>query len=151
MTMKHKINTKSLFVNVAISLVVLVCGIVIGRYLLSAKPEAPKIKKYDYVGKIKTGFPPEKLQYHHFTSIKDVNKFGVVPDAATAYIIAKAILRATYGREDNIDYSIPCTIQLQDGNVWSVDAAYSRAMFTKWYNIAIDKRDGHIVNLSAEK
>ena len=30
MTMKHKINTKSLFVNVAISLVVLVCGIVIG-------------------------------------------------------------------------------------------------------------------------
>ena len=144
-------KTKSLFVKLPIFLAILVCGIVIGRYLLSAKPEAPKIKKYDYVGKIKTGFPPEQLQYHHFTSIKEVNKFGVVPDAATAYIIAKAILRATYGREDNIDYSIPCTIQLQDVNVWSVDAAYSRDMFTTCYNIAIDKRDGHIVNLSAAK
>ena len=144
-------KTKSLFVKVPIFLAILVCGIVIGKFLLSAKPEAPKIKKYDYVGKIKTGFPPEKLQYHHFTSIKEVNKFGVVPDAATAYIIAKAILRATYGREDNIDYSIPFTIELQDGYVWSVDALYSRATFTTSYNIAIDKRDGRIVNLSAEK
>lgn len=129
---------------------ILVCGIVIGKFLPSTKPEAPKIKKYEYVGERKTTFPPKEPLDHRFTRIKDVNKFGVVSDAATAYIIAKAILRATYGREDNIDYSIPCTIQLQDGNVWSVDAAYSRAMFTTWYNVSIDKRDGHIVNLSAE-
>ena len=143
-------KTKSLFVKVPVFLAILVCGIVIGKYLPSTKPEAPKIKKYEYVGERKTTFPPKEPLDHRFTRIKDVNKFGVVSDAATAYIIAKAILRATYGREDNIDYSIPCTIQLQDGNVWSVDAAYSRAMFTTWYNVSIDKRDGHIVNLSAE-
>ena len=96
-------------------------------------------------------FPPKEPLDHRFTSIKNINKFGVVSDAATAYIIAKAILRATYGREDNIDYSIPFTIELQDGYVWSVDALYSRATFTTSYNIAIDKRDGRIVNLSAEK
>lgn len=143
-------KTKSLFMNVAISLAILTCGIVIGKYLLSNKPETPKIKQYEFSGKVKTGFPPEKIFNHRFTSIKEVNKFGVVPDAATAYIIAKAILRATYGRLDNIDYSIPFTIELQDGNVWSVDARCDMSTFTAWYNIAIDKRDGHIVNLSAE-
>ena len=144
-------KTKSLFVNVAISLAILTCGIAIGKYLPITKSETPKIKQYEFSGKVKTGFPPEKIFNHRFTSIKEVNKFGVVPDAATAYIIAKAILRATYGREDNIDYSIPFTIELQDGYVWSVDALYSRATFTTSYNIAIDKRDGRIVNLSAEK
>ena len=144
-------KTKSLFVKVPVFLAILVCGIVIGKYLPSTKPEVPKIKKYEYEGERKTTFPPKEPLDHRFTSIKAVNKFGVVSDAATAYIIAKAILRATYGREDNIDYSIPFSIELQDGYVWSVDAAYSRAMFTTCYNIAIDKRDGHIVNLSAEK
>ena len=141
-------KTKSLFVNVAISLAILICGIVIGKYLLSAKPEPPQ-KKYKYMGEMKTTRPPKKTLEHRFTSIKSVNKFGVVPDAATAYIIAKAVLRATYGRLDDIDYSIPFTIELQDGYVWSVNARYNRAMFTTWYNIAIDKRDGHVVNLSA--
>ena len=103
------------------------------------------------MGERKTTFPPKEPLDHRFTSIKNINKFGVVSDAATAYIIAKAILRATYGREDNIDYSIPFTIELQDGYVWSVDARYSRDMFTTWYNVSIDKRDGRIVNLSAEK
>ena len=144
-------KTKSLFVKVPVFLAILVCGIVIGKYLPSTKPEAPKIKKYEYVGERKTTFPPKEPLDHRFTRIKDVNKFGVVSDAATAYLIAKAILRATYGREDNIDYSIPFTIELQDGYVWSVDARYSRDMFTTWYNVSIDKRDGRIVNLSAEK
>ncbi len=143
-------KTKSLFMNVAISLAILTCGIVIGKYLLSNKPETPKIKQYEYVGEIKTTHPPKEPLDHRFTSIKEVNKFGVVPDAATAYIIAKAILRATYGTRDDIDYSIPFTIKLQDDNVWSVHARCNMSTFTAWYNIAIDKRDGHIVNLSAE-
>ena len=41
-------KTKSLFVKLPIFLAILVCGIVIGRYLLSAKPEAPKIKKAEF-------------------------------------------------------------------------------------------------------
>ena len=143
-------KTKSLFVNVAISLAILTCGIAIGKYLPITKSETPKIKQYEFSGKVKTGFPPEKIFNHRFTSIKEVNKFGVVPDAATAYIIAKAILRATYGRQNNIDYSIPSIIELQDGNVWSFDARYNRAMFTTWYNVSIDKRDGHVVNLGSE-
>jgi len=39
------INTKSLFVNVTTPLAILICGIVIGRFLLSTKPETQKNKK----------------------------------------------------------------------------------------------------------
>ena len=103
------------------------------------------------MGERKTTFAPKEPLDHRFTRIKDVNKFDVVSDAATAYIIAKTTLRATYGRLDDLDYSIPFTIELQDGYVWSIDARYNRATFTTWYNVSIDKRDGRIVNLSAER
>ncbi|MDN5554861.1 hypothetical protein [Prevotella sp.] len=141
-------KTKSLFVNVAISLAILICGIVVGRFLLSAKSEPPP-KKYEYMGEIKTGFPPEKPLDHRISNYKNINKVGAVPDAATAYEIGNAILIATYGK-NKIDYSESFGIQLQDGFMWTVRAQSQNTDFLFYYEIGIDKRDGRIDHMTVE-
>ena len=151
MTMKHKINTKSLFVNVAISLVVLVCGIVIGKYLPSNKPKTPKITKYVYYGEINTGCKTPIPPLVHRISRSDIfNKLGGVPNVATAYEISNAIFIRTFGK-DKINYSIPFKIELQDGYIWSIEAQSLNTPLLLFYKIRIDKQNGGIDSLFVEK
>ena len=141
-------KTKSLLVKVATPLAILICGIVIGRFLLSTKPKTPKNTKYVYYGERESEAPLEPLGYS-ISNYKNINKFGAVPDAATAYEICNAILIATYGK-DKIDYSEPFKIQLEDSYVWSIEAIPYNQPFW-FYNIGIDKRDGRIIYLSSAK
>ena len=143
------INTKSLFVKVATLLAILICGIVIGRFLLSTKPETPINTKYKYGGEVWTQDPLLVPLKHRISNYKNINKVGAVPDAATAYEISKALLIATYGK-DKIDYSEPSKIQLEDSYVWSIEAIPYNQPFW-FYNIGIDKRDGRIIYLSSAK
>ena len=150
MTMKHKINTKSLFVNVAISLVVLVCGIVIGKYLPSNKPKTPKITKYVYYGEINTGCKTPIPSLVHRISRSDIfNKLGGVPNVATAYEISNAIFIRTFGK-DKINYSELFSIQLRNKYIWTVGAVAQYQPFW-FYNIDIDKRDGCIIDFRLAK
>ena len=132
-------KTKSLFVNVAISLAILICGIVIGKFLLSPKPEPPK-KNYEYFGEIERT-PLEPLG-QRVSNYKHINRVGVVPDAATAYEIANAVLIDAYGK-DKIDYSESFSIQLRRKYMWTVGAVAQNQPFW-FYEINIDKRDGCI-------
>ena len=135
------INTKSLFVKVATPLAILICGIVIGRFLLSTKPKTPKNTKYVYYGERESEAPLEPLGYS-ISNYKNINKFGAVPDAATAYEICNAILIASYGK-DKIDYSESFSIQLRRKYIWTVGAVAQNQPFW-FYEINIDKRDGCI-------
>ena len=142
------INTKSLFVKVATPLAILICGIVIGRFLLSTKPQTPKNTKYVYYGERETEAPLEPLGYS-ISNYKNINKFGAVPDAATAYEICNAILIATYGK-DKIDYSEPFSVELRNKYIWTVGAVAQYQPFW-FYNIDIDKRDGCIIDFRLAK
>src|SRR5574344_530538 len=142
------INTKSLFVKVATPLAILICGIFIGRYLLSTKPETPKNTKYVYYGERETEAPLEPLGYS-ISNYKNINKFGAVPDAATAYEICNAILIATYGK-NKINYSERFSIQLRNKYIWTVGAVAQYQPFW-FYNIEIDKRDGCIIHYTLYK
>ena len=142
-------NTKSLFVKVATPLAILICGIVIGRFLLSTKPETPKNTKYKYGGEVRTQMPLLEPLKHRISNYKNINKVGAVPDAATAYEISKALLIATYGK-DKIDYSESFSIQLQDGFMWTVRAQSQNTNFLFYYEIGIDKRDGRIDHVTVE-
>ena len=142
------INTKSLFVKVATPLAILICGIVIGRFLLSTKPKTPKNTKYVYYGERETEAPLEPLGYS-ISNYKNINKFGAVPDAATAYEICNAILIATYGK-DKIDYSEPFSVELRNKYIWTVGAVAQYQPFW-FYNIDIDKRDGCIIDFRLAK
>ena len=141
-------NTKSLLVKVPIFLVILICGIVIGRFLLSTKPKIPKIKKYEYYGEVKEG-PPLAPLGQRVSNFKHINKVGVVPDAATAYEIANAVLIATYGK-DKINYTEYFSIQLRNKYIWTVGAVAQYQPFW-FYNIEIDKRDGCIIHYTLYK
>jgi hypothetical protein len=142
------INTKSLFVKVATPLAILICGIFIGRYLLSTKPKTPKNTKYVYYGERESEAPLEPLGYS-ISNYKNINKFGAVPDAATAYEICNAILIATYGK-DKIDYSEPFSVELRNKYIWTVGAVAQYQPFW-FYNIDIDKRDGCIIDFRLAK
>ena len=142
-------KTKSLFVIVAIYLAILSFGIIIGRFLLSTKPEAPKITKYKYGGEVRTEAPLLKPLEHCISNYKNINKFGAVPDAATAYEISNTILITAFGK-DKIDYSEPFKILLEDSYVWSIEAIPYNQPFG-YYGIGIDKRDGSIIYFSLEK
>ena len=142
------INTKSLCVKVATPLAILICGIVIGRFLLSTKPQTPKNTKYVYYGERETEAPLEPLGYS-ISNYKNINKFGAVPDAATAYEICNAILIATYGK-DKINYSEHFSIQLRNKYIWTVGAVAQYQPFW-FYNIDIDKRDGCIIDFRLDK
>ena len=142
------INTKSLLVKVATPLAILICGIVIGRFLLSTKPKTPKNTKYVYYGERESEAPIEPLGYS-ISNYKNINKFGAVPDAATAYEICNAILIATYGK-DKIDYSEPFSVELRNKYIWTVGAVAQYQPFW-FYNIDIDKRDGCIIDFRLAK
>ena len=142
-------KTKSLFVNVAISLAILASGIVIGRFFLSTKPETPKITKYKYGGEVRTEAPLLEPLKYRISNYKDINKVGAVPDAATAYEISNALLIATYGK-DKINYSELFGIQLRDDYIWTVGAVAQYQPFW-FYNIEIDKRDGCIIHYTLYK
>ena len=141
-------KTKSLFMNVATPLAILICGIVIGRFLLSTKPKTPKNTKYVYYGERESEAPIEPLGYS-ISNYKNINKFGAVPDAATAYEICNAILIATYGK-DKIDYSEPFSVELRNKYIWTVGAVAQYQPFW-FYNIDIDKRDGCIIDFRLAK
>ena len=141
-------KTKSLLVKVATPLAILICGILIGRYLLSTKPQTPKNTKYVYYGERETEAPLEPLGYS-ISNYKNINKFGAVPDAATAYEICNAILIATYGK-DKINYSEHFSIQLRNKYIWTVGAVAQYQPFW-FYNIDIDKRDGCIIDFRLAK
>ena len=141
-------KTKSLFVKVATPLAILICGIVIGRFLLSTKPKTPKNTKYVYYGERESEAPLEPLGYS-ISNYKNINKFGAVPDAATAYEICNAILIATYGK-DKIDYSEPFSVELRNKYIWTVGAVAQYQPFW-FYNIDIDKRDGCIIDFRLAK
>ena len=143
------INTKSLFVKVATPLAILICGIVIGRFLLSTKPETPKNTKYKYGGEVRTQVPLLEPLKHRISNYKNINKVGAVPDAATAYEISKALLIATYGK-DKIDYSEPFSVELRNKYIWTVGAVAQYQPFW-FYNIDIDKRDGCIIDFRLAK
>ena len=142
------INTKSLFIKVATLLAILICGIVIGRFLLSTKPETPQNTKYVYYGEVKEG-PPLAPLGQRVSNFKHINKVGVVPDAATAYEIANAVLIATYGK-DKINYTEYFSIQLRNKYIWTVGAVAQYQPFW-FYNIEIDKRDGCIIHYTLYK
>ena len=142
------INTKSLCVKVATPLAILICGIVIGRFLLSTKPKTPKNTKYVYYGERESEAPLEPLGYS-ISNYKNINKFGAVPDAATAYEICNAILIASYGK-DKIDYSEPFSVELRNKYIWTVGAVAQYQPFW-FYNIDIDKRDGCIIDFRLAK
>ena len=142
------INTKSLFVKVATPLAILICGIVIGRFLLSTKPKTPKNTKYVYYGESKEG-PPLAPLGQRVSNYKHINKVGAVPDAATAYEIANAVLIATYGK-NKINYSERFSIQLRNKYIWTVGAVAQYQPFW-FYNIDIDKRDGCIIDFRLAK
>ena len=141
-------RTKSLFVKVIISVAILICGIVIGRFLLSTKPKTPKNTKYVYYGERESEAPLEPLGYS-ISNYKNINKFGAVPDAATAYEICNAILIASYGK-DKIDYSEPFSVELRNKYIWTVGAVAQYQPFW-FYNIDIDKRDGCIIDFRLAK
>ena len=141
-------KTKSLFVKVATPLAILICGIVIGRFLLSTKPKTPKNTKYVYYGERESEAPLEPLGYS-ISNYMNINKFGTVPDAATAYEICNAILIATYGK-DKIDYSEPFSVELRNKYIWTVGAVAQYQPFW-FYNIDIDKRDGCIIDFRLAK
>ena len=141
-------KTKSLFVKVATPLAILICGIVIGRFLLSTKAERPKNTKYVYDGEVKEG-PPLAPLGQRVSNFKHINKVGVVPDAATAYEIANAVLIATYGK-DKINYTEYFSIQLRNKYIWTVGAVAQYQPFW-FYNIEIDKRDGCIIHYTLYK
>ena len=141
-------KTKSLLVKVATPLAILICGIVIGRFLLSTKPKTPKNTKYVYYGERESEAPLEPLGYS-ISNYKNINKFGAVPDAATAYEICNAILIATYGK-DKIDYSEPFSVELRNKYIWTVGAVAQYQPFW-FYNIEIDKRDGCIIHYTLYK
>ena len=142
------INTKSLFVKVATPLAILICGIVIGRFLLSTKPETPKNTRYEYDGEVKEGTPLAPLG-QRVSNYKHINKVGAVPDAATDYEICNAILIATYGK-DKINYSEHFSIQLRNKYIWTVGAVAQYQPFW-FYNIEIDKCDGCIIHYTLYK
>ena len=142
------INTKSLFVKVATPLAILICGIVIGRFLLSTKPETPQNTRYEYDGEVKEG-PPLAPLGQRVSNYKHINKVGAVPDAATAYEIANAVLIATYGK-NKINYSERFSIQLRNKYIWTVGAVAQYQPFW-FYNIDIDKRDGCIIHYTLYK
>lgn len=140
-------NTKSLLVKVPIFLAILVCGIVIGKYLLLTKPEPPKITKYVYSGEINTGRKgPIPVLVLRISRSDTFNKIGAVPNASTAYEISNAIFMRTFGK-DKINYSIPFRIELQDGYIWSIEALSLNTPLLLFYNIRIDKRNGRIDSL----
>ena len=141
-------KTKSLLVKVATPLAILICGIVIGRFLLSTKPKTPKNTKYVYYGERESEAPLEPLGYS-ISNYKNINKFGAVPDAATAYEICNAMLIATYGK-DKIDYSEPFSVELRNKYIWTVGAVAQYQPFW-FYNIDIDKRDGCIIDFRLAK
>ncbi len=140
-------KTKSLLVKVPIFLAILICGIVIGRFLLSTKPKTPKNTKYVYYGEINTGCKSPITPLKYGFSISDTfNKIGAVPNASTAYEISNAIFMRTFGK-DKINYSIPFRIELQDGYIWSIEALSLNTPLLLFYNIRIDKRNGRIDSL----
>ena len=141
-------KTKSLLVKVATPLAILICGIVIGRFLLSTKAERPKNTKYVYDGEVKEG-PPLAPLGQRVSNFKHINKVGVVPDAATAYEIANAVLIDAYGK-DKIDYSEPFSVELRNKYIWTVGAVAQYQPFW-FYNIDIDKRDGCIIDFRLAK
>ena len=141
-------KTKSLLVKVATPLAILICGIVIGRFLLSTKPKTPKNTKYVYYGERESEAPLEPLGYS-ISNYKNINKFGAVPDEATAYEICNAILIASYGK-DKIDYSEPFSVELRNKYIWTVGAVAQYQPFW-FYNIDIDKRDGCIIDFRLAK
>lgn len=144
------INTKSLFVKVVISVAILSLGIIIGKYLPLIKFEKPKIKKYEYLGKINTGSKiPIKPLPCNISNRDRVNRSGVVTNAATAYKISNTIFIRAFGK-DKINYDKPFKIKLEDGYIWSIEA---QSLDTRYlsYHIAIDKRNGRIVYLLVKK
>ncbi len=72
-----------------------------------------------------------------------------MPDAATAYEIANAVLIATYGK-NKINYSERFSIQLRNKYIWTVGAVAQYQPFW-FYNIEIDKRDGCIIHYTLYK
>ncbi len=141
---------KYLLVKVAMSLVIFVCGIIIGKYLPSIKPPTPKIIKYVYSGEINTGDPPPMpLPKYRRSNSDNINKTGVVPNVATAYKISNTIFIRAFGK-DKINYDKPFKIQLEDGYIWSIEA---QSLDTRYlsYHIAIDKRNGRIIHLLVKK
>ena len=72
-----------------------------------------------------------------------------MPDAATAYEIANAVLIATYGK-NKINYSERFSIQLRNKYIWTVGAVAQYQPFW-FYNIEIDKRDGCIIDFRLAK
>ena len=125
------IKTKSLLLNVAISLVVLACGILIGKFLPSTKPKTPKITKYVYSGEINTGCktPMPALKYR-ISKFDDLNKIGAVPNVVTAYEISNALFIRAFGK-DKINYSTPFRIELQDGYIYNPQIEMFRPFKTK--------------------
>ena len=100
-------KTKSLFVKVIISVAILSLGIIIGKYLPLIKIEKPKIKQYEYLGKINTGSKaPIKPLPYDISNDNAVNKSGVVTNAATAYKISNAVFIRAFGK-DKINYDKP--------------------------------------------
>ena len=143
-------KTKSLFVKVPVFLAILVCGIVIGKYLPLIKFEKPEIKQYEYLGKINTGSKaPIKPLPYNISNDNAVNKSGVVTNAATAYKISNAIFIRAFGK-DKINYDKPFKIQLEDGYIWNIEAESQDSPFLS-YHIAIDKRNGRIIHLIVKK
>ena len=143
-------KTKSLFVKVIISVAILSLGIIIGKYLPLIKFEKPKIKQYEYLGKINTGSKaPIKPLPYNISNDNAVNKSGVVTNAATAYKISNAVFIRAFGK-DKINYDKPFKIQLEDGYIWSIEAESQDSPFLS-YHIAIDKRNGRIVYLLVKK
>ena len=87
-------KTKSLFVKVIISVAILSLGIIIGKYLPLIKFEKPKIKQYEYLGKINTeSKAPIKPLPYNISNDNAVNKSGVVTNAATAYKIGSSLIQ----------------------------------------------------------
>ena len=143
-------KTKSLFVIVIISVAILSLGIIIGKYLPLIKFEKPKIKQYEYLGKINTeSKAPIKPLPYNISNDNAVNRSGVVTNAATAYKISNAVFIRAFGK-DKINYDKPFKIQLEDGYIWSIEAESQDSPFL-YYHIAIDKRNGRIIYLRVEK
>ena len=93
--------------------------------------------------------PPLEPLGYSISNYKNINKFGAVPDAATAYEICNAILIATYGK-DKINYSEHFSIQLRNKYIWTVGAVAQYQPFW-FYNIEIDKCDGCIIHYTLYK
>ena len=141
---------KYILVKVAMSLVIFVCGIIIGRFLPSTKPPTPNITKYVYSGEINTGYPPPKpLPKYRRSNSDNINKNGAVPNITTAYKISNAIFIRAFGK-DKINYDKPFKIQLEDGYIWNIEAESQDSPFLS-YHIAIDKRNGRIIHLIVKK